>query len=47
LTPRGLIDCLKPAVALRTGATLLAQDIDLSRVADVVGIVLDIATTRS
>ncbi|WP_295692524.1 PIN domain nuclease [Lapillicoccus sp.] len=38
VTPRGLIDCLIAAVAWRTGATLLAQDMDLQRVAEVVGI---------
>lgn len=38
VTPRGLIDCLIAAVAWRTGATLLAQDVDLHRVAEVVGV---------
>ncbi|REJ85143.1 MAG: PIN domain nuclease [Acidobacteria bacterium] len=41
VTPRGLIDCMISAVALRTGATLLALDSDLERVAGVVGVVLD------
>lgn len=41
ITPRGLIDCMIAAVAWRRGAALLAQDVDLLRVADVVGIVLD------
>jgi predicted nucleic acid-binding protein len=41
VTPRGLIDCLIAAVARRSGACLLAQDLDLRRVADVVGIPID------
>ncbi len=40
-TPRGLLDCLIAAVALRRGATVLAQDADLRRVADVMGIGID------
>ena len=46
-TPRGMIDCLIAAVALRHGATLLAADADLSRVAGVVGISLDGASTMT
>ncbi len=41
VTPRGLIDCMIAAVARRHEATLLACDIDLDRVARVVGIELD------
>ncbi len=41
ITPRGMIDCLIASVAFRHGATLLAADIDLSRVAGVIGIDLD------
>lgn len=37
-TPRGMVDCLIVAVAHRRGATLLAQDVDLQRVAQVMGI---------
>lgn len=37
-TPRGMVDCLIAAVAHRRGATLLAQDVDLQRVAQVMGI---------
>ncbi|MBK7019715.1 MAG: PIN domain nuclease [Candidatus Microthrix sp.] len=37
VTPRG-IDCMIAAIALRYGATLLAQDGDLTRVAAVMGI---------
>jgi hypothetical protein len=41
VTPRGLLDCMIAAVAWRRGATLLAQDVDLDRVAAVIGIDLD------
>src|ERR1700730_14787428 len=41
ITPRGLVDCMIAAVARRHEATLLACDIDLDRVARVVGIELD------
>jgi predicted nucleic acid-binding protein len=41
VTPRGLLDCMIAAVAWRCGATLLAQDVDLDRVAAVIGIGLD------
>ncbi|MGI8937919.1 MAG: type II toxin-antitoxin system VapC family toxin [Iamia sp.] len=44
VTPRGMVDCMIASVALRHGATLLAQDADLTRVADVVGLPLDPAT---
>ena len=44
VTPRGLIDCMIASVARRHGATLLAADTDLSRVAGVVGIELDRAS---
>lgn len=46
VTPRGLIDCMIASVANRHGAVLLAQDADMSRVADVVGIELDEASQR-
>jgi predicted nucleic acid-binding protein len=38
VTPRGVIDCMIAAVALRHGASLLAADSDLDRVAHVMGI---------
>ncbi len=38
VTPRGMVDCMIASVALRHGAALLAQDVDLSRIAEVVGI---------
>ncbi|HEV8116484.1 MAG TPA: PIN domain nuclease [Acidimicrobiales bacterium] len=41
VSPRGLVDCMIAAVAWRHGATLLAQDVDLRRIAAVVGIDLD------
>ena len=46
VTPRGMIDCMIAAVALRHGATLLAADSDLHHVADVVGIALDEASRQ-
>ncbi|HEX3542392.1 MAG TPA: PIN domain-containing protein [Acidimicrobiales bacterium] len=45
VTPRGMIDCMIASVAQRHQATLLAADVDLSRVADIVGIDLDEAST--
>lgn len=47
ITPRGMVDCLIASVAFRHGATLLAADVDLSRVAGVVGIDLDGASVMS
>jgi predicted nucleic acid-binding protein len=41
VTPRGLRDCMIAAVAWRRGATLLAQDAVLDRVAAVIGVDLD------
>jgi predicted nucleic acid-binding protein len=46
ITPRGLIDCMIAAVAWRTGASLLAYDSDLYRVAQVIGIDLDESSLR-
>jgi hypothetical protein len=40
-----MIDCMIASVAQRHQATLLAADVDLSRVADIVGIDLDEAST--
>lgn len=40
-TPRGYIDCMIAQVALRTGAALLQRDVDLERVAEIVGVQLD------
>ena len=47
VTPRGMIDCMIASVAWRHGAALLAHDIDLDRVARVVGIDLDDASLRA
>lgn len=47
ITPRGMVDCMIAAVVWRRGATLLAHDADLSRVAKVVGIELDGASLRA
>jgi predicted nucleic acid-binding protein len=44
VTPRGMIDCMIASVAHRSGAAVLAQDADLARVANVVGITLDQAS---
>lgn len=44
VTPRGLTDCMIAAVAWRHRASILARDIDMSRIADVVGIQLDPAS---
>jgi len=46
ITPRGLIDCMIAAVALRHDAALLAQDLDLVRIADVMPLALDRASLR-
>jgi predicted nucleic acid-binding protein len=40
VTPRRMVDCMIASVAHRHGATVLAQDADLRRVAGVVGIEL-------
>lgn len=47
VTPRGMIDCMIASVAWRRGATLLAHDADVDRVAGVVGIALDEASLRA
>jgi predicted nucleic acid-binding protein len=47
VTPRGLIDCMIASVAHRHGASLLAFDADVNRIADVVGIELDQSSRRA
>jgi len=47
ITPRGMIDCMIAAVAWRSRATLLCRDVDLERVATVIGIELDEASVRA
>jgi predicted nucleic acid-binding protein len=44
ITPRGMVDCMIAAVAWRYGASLLAQDLDLVRLAQIIGIELDQAS---
>ncbi len=46
ITPRGTIDCMIAAVAWRHHAALLCLDVDLERVATVIGIELDEASVR-
>jgi len=47
VTPRGLLDCMIAAVGWRCGATVLAHDADLDRVAGVIGLNLDDASLRA
>lgn len=47
VTPRGMLDCMIAAVAWRRGATLLAHDVDMDRVANVIEIGLDEASLRA
>jgi predicted nucleic acid-binding protein len=44
VTPRGMVDCMIASVARRHGAALLALDVDLTLVADIVGIEMDDAS---
>ena len=46
IMPRGMIDCMISAVAWRRGAALLCLDVDLERVATVIGIEFDEASVR-
>ncbi len=41
VTPRGLVDCLIAAIALRSGASVLAHDRDFDRISAVVPLRLD------
>ena len=47
VTPRGLLDCMIAAVCWRRGATLLAHDADLDRLAGVIGLEVDEASLRA
>jgi predicted nucleic acid-binding protein len=47
VTPRGMVDCMIAAVAWRRQATLLAHDLDIGRVAGVIGIDIDPASLRA
>jgi predicted nucleic acid-binding protein len=40
ITPSGLIDCMIAAIAMRTGASLLAADEDFSRIAEILPLTL-------
>ena len=44
VTPRGMVDCMIAAVAWRHGAAVLACDVDMARVGQVIGIDLDDAS---
>ena len=46
VTPRGTVDCMIAAVALRNDAVLLSADGDLVRIAQVMGIRLDPASVE-
>ncbi len=47
VTPRGMVDCMIAAVAYRRGAALLSSDVDVDRVAQVIGLELDEASLRA
>jgi len=44
VTPRGMVDCIIISVAWRTGASLLAHDADMDRIAAVMGVDMDQAS---
>jgi predicted nucleic acid-binding protein len=46
VTPRGMVDCMIAAVAHRRSLALLAWDVDMVRVAEVIGIAMDEASLR-
>lgn len=45
-TPRGIVDCMIAAVAIRHDVPVLAQDVDLARIATVTALRLDEASLR-
>lgn len=47
VTPRGSVDCMIAAVALRRGVPVLAHDRDFARMADAIGLELDVASLRA
>lgn len=47
VTPRGLVDCMIASVALRHDAIILAHDVDMDRVAKVLGLQMDDASLRA
>jgi len=46
ITPRGMVDCMIASVAFRHGATILAHDADLARVAKIMNLRLDRASLK-
>ena len=46
VTPRGLIDCMIAAIAVRHGVAVLASDADMARIADVMPLGLYPASPR-
>jgi len=47
ITPRGLVDCMIAAVALRSGVAVLAHDADMARIAKIMPLQLDKASLRA
>jgi predicted nucleic acid-binding protein len=47
VTPRGMVDCMIAAVAWRRGASVLASDMDMGRMAAVIGFDMDEASTKA
>lgn len=47
VTPHGMVDCMIAAVAYRQGAALLSWDVDMDRVARVIGVELDEDSLRA
>ncbi len=47
LTPRGMVDCMIAAVAHRRRLALLAWDVDMFHLAEVIGLELDGASLRA
>lgn len=47
VTPRGMVDCMIASVAWRREAAVLAHDVDMDRVARVIGLELDDASPRT
>jgi len=47
VTPRGMVDCMIVGTAHRRGAALLSWDVDMDRVAQVIGVELDEASLRA
>ena len=46
ITPRGLLDCVIAAVAIRHDVAVLAHDTDLARIAEITALRLDATTPR-